>query len=103
MGSIKLLALNKLYHATDKPTSCEAASLIEAALVCLVTSEEIFADWIVNTPITPFPLIVDRVYDLICDVNRRLKRSSYTYFRGLPEEEIRVILNNYHDYLINQL
>ena len=97
------LALYKLYHATDKPTSCEAASLIEAALVCLVAREKIFAAWIVNTAITSFPLIVDRVYNLICDVDRQLKKSSYPYFRGLPEEEIGVILNNYHDYLIYQL
>lgn len=105
MVNIKLLAVSKLYHATDRPpTGWEVSNLIEAALVCLVNREILFADWIVNNTPTSFPLIVDRVYDLICRINRRLERvSSYTHFRGLPEVEIQVILDNYHDYLINQL
>ena len=104
MVNIKDLAIAKLYNATDKPsttTCCKAANCIEAALVCLVIREKLFADWIVTNTTSSFPLIVERVYELICRINRRLATvSSYTYFRGLPEPEIHAILNNYYDYLM---
>ena len=102
-GSVTL-ALSKLYRTTDKPTTAAAtcANRIEAALVCLIFSEKIVTDWMINTPITSFPRIVDNIHDLVVDIDQRVERSSYTVQR-LTKVAIRVIVQNYHDYLITQL
>lgn len=106
MVDVGLQAVYKLYHASDVPSD-RAGRLIEAALVCLALRQPIFAVWLVllEPPTSSsFPLIVDRVHDLLCRINSRLTRlSSHTHFRGLPEMEVHAILTNYPYYLATQL